>query len=278
MSLAYCCHGDINAPPLLLLHGFLGSIADWSALVALLEGDFYLIAVDLPGHGASCWQEQDSRGSQYFCHRLDQTIQTVAQHNRVDLSRISMLGYSLGGRLASAYAIAFAQRIERLFLEGAHPGLVCEQARQERYHSDLKWANRFAKEPLAQVLRDWYQQPVFADLHEREIQLLIAQRANGDGQLLAEAMMAFTLSKQPDYRRDLLRLRAEAKVPIYFVHGANDHKFAQIGRQLLAESVINSVYPINRCGHNVHRQQPGSLAWLLRVLSGVTRRPTFDIS
>ncbi len=269
MSLAYCCHGDINAPPLLLLHGFLGSVADWSALVALLEGDFYLIAVDLPGHGVSCWQEPDSRGSQYFCHRLEQTIQTVAHHNRVDLSRISMLGYSLGGRLASAYAIAFAHRIERLFLEGAHPGLVCEQARQERYHSDLHWAKRFADEPLAQVLHDWYRQPVFADLHEQDIQSLIAQRANGDGQLLAEAMMAFTLSKQPDYRRALWQLKTKTKVPIYYIHGANDHKFAQLGQQLLSEQIISSVYSISQCGHNVHRQQPEAMAQLLRVLSGV---------
>jgi len=269
VSLAYCCYGDISAPPLLLLHGFLGNVADWSALVSLLENDFYLIAVDLPGHGASSWQELDNQGGQSFGHRLEQTLQAVAHHNRVDLSRISMLGYSLGGRLAMACATAFAHRIERLFLEGAHPGLVGEQARRERYHSDWHWAKRFAGEPLARVLHDWYRQPVFADLSEQQVQLLIAQRANGSGQQLAEAMMAFSLSKQPDYRRALWQLKTEAQVPIHYIHGANDHKFAQLGQQLLSEQVISSVYSISQCGHNVHRQQPEAMAQLLRVLSGV---------
>ena len=165
--------------------------------------------------------------------------------------------------------LRFAHRIERLFLEGAHPGLVGEQVRQERYRSDLHWAKRFASEPLVQVLRDWYQQPVFADLHAQQVQSLIAQRASGSGQLLAEAMMAFSLAKQPDYRGSLSRLKTETHVPIHYVYGSNDHKFAQLGQQLLAKKVINSVHSINQCGHNVHRQQPGAMAQLLRVLSGV---------
>ncbi len=269
MSLAYDCYGSVGAPPLLLLHGFLGNAGDWSAVVTLLKDDYYLIVVDLPGHGASRWDEQDNQGTHHFCHRLAQTIQTVARHKGVDLARVSMLGYSLGGRLAMAYATAFPQRIARLFLEGAHPGLVGEQARQERYRSDLHWAKRFASEPLAQVLRDWYQQPVFADLHAQQVQSLIAQRVSGSGQLLAEAMMAFSLAKQPDYRDSLSRLKTEAHVPIHYVYGSNDHKFAQLGQQLLAEKVISSVHLINQCGHNVHRQQPEAMARLLRVLSGV---------
>ena len=271
MSLAYCCYGSASAPALVLLHGFLGSAADWSALIALLKDDFFLIAVDLPGHGASQWQEQDDRGGQYFCHRLEQTMRAVAcDHKLVPSFCFSVLGYSLGGRLAMACASsAFADRIERLFLEGAHPGLVGEQARQERQHSDLHWARRFACEPLTQVLCDWYQQPVFADLNEQQAEELIAQRSGVDGSLLAKVMMAFSLSRQPDYRSDLVRLRVERQCPIHYVHGLRDHKFARLGQQLLAEGAVDTVDSISQCGHNVHRQQPEAMTQLLCVLSGV---------
>ena len=270
MSLAYYCYGSTSTPALVLLHGFLGSAADWSALITLLKNDFFLIAVDLPGHGASQWQEQDDRGGQYFCHRLEQTMRAVACDHKLDPSFcFSVLGYSLGGRLAMVCASAFADRIERLFLEGAHPGLVCEQVRRERQHSDLHWARRFACEPLIQVLYDWYQQPVFADLNERQIEALIAQRSGANGPLLAKVMMAFSLSRQPDYRPDLVRLRVEKQFSIHYVHGIRDHKFARLGQELLAESAVDTVDSISQCGHNVHRQQPEAMAQLLCVLSGV---------
>ena len=253
-----------------MLHGFLGSAADWSVLITLLKDDFFLIAVDLPGHGASQWQEQDDRGGQYFCRRLEQTMRAVAcDHKLAPSFCFSVLGYSLGGRLAMVYASAYGDRIERLFLEGAHPGLVSEQARQERYQSDLHWASRFACDPLTQVLYDWYQQPVFADLNERQTEVLIAQRSGVNGSLLAKVMMAFSLSRQPDYRPDLVRLRVECQCPIHYVHGFRDHKFARLGQQLLAESAVDTVDSVSQCGHNVHRQQPEAMAQLLCVLSGV---------
>ncbi len=271
MSLSYRCFGSAGKPALVLLHGFLGSAADWSALMPLLIDDFFLIAIDLPGHGASQWEEQDDCGCEYFCHRLEQTMQAVALDHKLNSHfRFNVLGYSLGGRLAMVYASAYGDRIERLFLEGAHPGLVSEQARQERYQSDLHWASRFAGEPLTQVLHDWYQQSVFADLTGQQVAALIDQRTGVNGLLLAKAMMAFSLSKQPDYRRNLVRLRAEKQLHIHYLHGSRDHKFAQLGQQLLAESAVDTVDSISQCGHNVHRQQPGAMAQLLCVLSGVS--------
>ena len=41
-----------GAPKLLLLHGFLGSSADWSPLAAALSSTHECLALDLPGHGS----------------------------------------------------------------------------------------------------------------------------------------------------------------------------------------------------------------------------------
>src|SRR2546426_10665266 len=45
--------GVRQATPLVLLHGFAGSMHWWTPLVERLQGDFRLIRVDLLGHGGS---------------------------------------------------------------------------------------------------------------------------------------------------------------------------------------------------------------------------------
>ncbi|WBA79978.1 2-succinyl-6-hydroxy-2,4-cyclohexadiene-1-carboxylate synthase [Endozoicomonas sp. GU-1] len=272
MSLSYYCAGDVHAPVLVLLHGFLGRANDWDSLLAALKDDYCLIAVDLPGHGSSQWLEEDTQGADYFCYRLEQTVQTIEQVEGISLKRFNLLGYSLGGRLAMAYTTAFPQRVAQLLLEGAHPGLVSEQERSERYWSDLQWARRFTEESVADVLLDWYKQPVFSDLDDSQIGSLIAERSKGSGLILANALMAFSLSKQPDYRRALSRLKADCQLSagsplsVHYFYGENDHKFGQLGQHLLTEHVIHSVHPVTGCGHNVHREQPEVMARLLREL------------
>ncbi|WP_419536792.1 2-succinyl-6-hydroxy-2,4-cyclohexadiene-1-carboxylate synthase [Endozoicomonas sp.] len=268
MSLSYYCSGAANAPALVLLHGFLGSAGDWQPLLALLKDDYHLIAVDLPGHGSSQWVEEDAQGADYFCHRLEQTIQTIEQIEGISLKPFNLLGYSLGGRLAMAYTIAYPERVEKLLLEGAHPGLVSEQERSERYQSDLQWARRFREEPVAEVLWDWYKQPVFSDLDDSQIRSLIHERSKGSGLLLADALVSFSLSKQPNYRQALCQFRAGSALSpcVHYFYGENDHKFGQLGQHLLAEHVIHSVHPVAGCGHNVHREQPEAMARLLRTL------------
>ncbi|MBO9495978.1 2-succinyl-6-hydroxy-2,4-cyclohexadiene-1-carboxylate synthase [Thalassotalea sp. G20_0] len=272
MSLSYYCAGDVHAPVLVLLHGFLGSANDWGSLLAPLQDDYCLITIDLPGHGSSQWLEEDKQGADYFCYRLEQTVQTIEQVEGISLKRFNLLGYSLGGRLAMAYTTAFPQRVAQLLLEGAHPGLVSEQERSDRYRSDLQWARRFTEESVADVLLDWYKQPVFSDLNDSQIRSLIAERSKGSGSILANALMAFSLSKQPDYRRALSRLKADCQLSpgsplsVHYFYGENDHKFGQLGQHLLTEHVIHSVHPVTGCGHNVHREQPEAMARLLREL------------
>ena len=47
MNLSFYCSGNVNAPVVMLLHGFLGSAKDWWSLMEFLKDDYYLIAIDL---------------------------------------------------------------------------------------------------------------------------------------------------------------------------------------------------------------------------------------
>ena len=263
--LSYHCFGVPSAPILLLLHGFLGDYRDWQGVISLLQQDFFIIAVDLPAHGSSTWQNSDN-AVDLFCQRLEVTLTNIERHRAKALTPLYLLGYSLGARLAIAYSLAQPQRIQRLWLEGANFGLKYDSERLIRISHDQQWANRFAQESMPEVLNDWYQQPVFVDLSEIERQKLVALRAQQiDRIAVSQAMMAFSLGKQPDYRSLLKAVHDD----VVFICGAQDKKFCAIGEQLAADGVVQQLHIVPMSGHNVHRAQPTAFAVLLRCLAGV---------
>ncbi|MGL5310868.1 MAG: alpha/beta fold hydrolase, partial [Plesiomonas shigelloides] len=180
-------------PWLVWLHGFLGNGDDWQAVTGQLA-DYPLLTVDLPGHG----------GSTGF------SVRSMAEVNRLLTATLAaqgihdywLIGYSMGGRIAAYHATQTAngqppQGLRGLILEGAHPGLPQEEQCLGRWYHDRRWAERFRREPLADVLRDWYRQPVFADLNPTQRSELQQRRAANDGRALAMMLEGSSLGRQP---------------------------------------------------------------------------------
>ena len=257
MTLFSRTEGEKGRPALVLLHGFMGNTNDWQSLVSLLSPHFYLVLVDSPGHGKS--DSIPCSGFSGFITCLEQVV--VEQQ----LGRFSLLGYSLGARLAMAYASAHPQRLEHLFLESGHPGLLSEPEKQQRALADQRWADRFQSEPLADVLNDWYQLPVFSDISLDSRVQFIRERENQQGKSLAEAIMAYSLSAQLDFRDALKRLNC----PVYYFAGERDSKYVALGQGLLEEGCINNLHIVESAGHNIHRRKPEALSAVIR---GATER------
>ncbi|MGI9275561.1 MAG: 2-succinyl-6-hydroxy-2,4-cyclohexadiene-1-carboxylate synthase [Endozoicomonas sp.] len=261
-NLAYRTWGVRGSPVLVLLHGFLGSSEDWQELAKQLEGLFYLVAVDLPGHGHSLNVRLDpANGFETFNELFRETL------SQLDLKQYSMLGYSLGGRLATHFALTHPQRLEKLLLESSHPGLVKEADRQVRRESDGSWAEKFRNNALSDVLQSWYHQPVFADLEHQVRDSLMQDRiATGlEGEKLAGVLEACSLSLQPSCWDGL----AKAAFPVHYFFGERDLKFAEVARKLRDLGQTVSALGIDRAGHNIHRQQPEIMASHIRSLFGV---------
>ncbi|OED42925.1 2-succinyl-6-hydroxy-2,4-cyclohexadiene-1-carboxylate synthase [Endozoicomonas sp. (ex Bugula neritina AB1)] len=261
MTLSYRCQGDRSKPALVLLHGFMGSTEDWQRLTDYLQSHFYIILIDLPGHGNSALN--DVSGFADFSYRLEQLL------GGFDLESFSLMGYSLGGRLAMAFAQQTSQCVDVLLLEGAHPGLVVDAEREQRRISDQQWADRFNREPVADVLMDWYQQPVFSDLSQQQRQALICMRAGQQGNRLAQAMMSFSLSVQADYREALRKM----DFPVHYFAGERDSKFLSIGRSLLDDHCLSGLHLIPFSGHNIHKEQPEALS---NIILSIVRRAVHD--
>jgi len=116
--------GGTSGVPVVFVHSFAGSTAHWSAQLDRLRKSRRALALDLRGHGQSSRPLRDD----YAVESFAKDIAVVA--DSFGLKRFVLVGHSLGGAAAIAYAGTHPERVAGLLLAGA-PGKVPEdQARQ----------------------------------------------------------------------------------------------------------------------------------------------------
>lgn len=97
-------------PVVLMLHGFGGSLHTWEDWAAGLAATHRVIRLDLPGAGLTgadpSGDYSDERGFTLLAALLTQR----------GAARTTVLGHSMGGRLAWRFAAAMPERVERLVL------------------------------------------------------------------------------------------------------------------------------------------------------------------
>lgn len=244
MTLHAVAHkGEEGRPWLVFLHGFSGDHREWQSVGESVNA-FPRLYVDLPGHGGSAALSVTNFAD--VCRVLQATL------NSYNILEFWLVGYSLGGRVAMyAASQAHFPGLLGLIVEGGHPGLQDEEARQARWLSDAQWAQRFREAPLTDVFEAWYRQPVFATLTDAQRQALIALRAKNNGPRLAEMLLATSLAVQPDLRA-ALNVRDYA---FWYLCGERDAKFRAIAQELAV-----SCHFIPHAGHNAHRENPDAVA------------------
>lgn len=98
-----------SGPPLLLLHGIANSSQTWEPVAGALAEHFTLIAPDLLGHGESATPRGDYSLGAHASAARDLL-------SSLDLTRVTVVGHSLGGGVAMQFAYQFPERCSRLVL------------------------------------------------------------------------------------------------------------------------------------------------------------------
>ncbi len=252
-TLYYTVNGDLANPPLLLLHGFLGSHADFTALLPALSERFYCITPDLPGHGQTLTEP-----GYYTFPATAQLLLNLLNH--LEISQTHLLGYSMGGRLALYLTCHFPERLIRVVLESASPGLKTDQERQERVKQDEAIAHQIATIPLPDFLDQWYRNPLFTSLKKLSgrYSTMLRCRQNNNSIELSRALRGFSTGQQPSLWPKLHNIN----VPLLLLVGALDHKFVALNRDMLAHCQLGkksqATLKTCRCGHNIHLEDPNN--------------------
>lgn len=239
-------HVTASGPWIVWLHGLLGSADDWLPVIDRLTG-FPSLVVNLPGHGDS--QKASCQGFLHF----DQQLSSLLQYHQID--EYYLVGYSLGARLAMHFACHHhPQGLLGLIIEGGNVGLANEQERVGRMANDAAWAQRFRSQPIEEVLADWYQQAVFADLSPTQRRALIKLRRQNNPQGIADMLESTSLAKQPFLAEKLPQLNC----PYRYFCGERDQKFRSVSQQYALPLTL-----IENAGHNAHRENPTGFATAL---------------
>lgn len=102
--------GPRDAPAVVLLHGFGSSLQTWDAWAADLDRDHRVIRYDLPGFGLT---GRDPTGD-YTDERSIAIL--LALLDQLGVARATIVGNSMGGRIAWRFAAAHPERLHKLVL------------------------------------------------------------------------------------------------------------------------------------------------------------------
>jgi 2-hydroxymuconate-semialdehyde hydrolase len=102
--------GDPAAPPVLLLHGIGRSLEDWALQHPLLDGDYRVISVDMPGFGLSQRMPAPTTLA-VLADGVWATLDTIGETRPVHL-----MGNSLGGAVSMTMLAATPDRVSTLTL------------------------------------------------------------------------------------------------------------------------------------------------------------------
>ena len=251
----------VSGGAVLLLHGFMGSSADWDRVAGKLPADFFCIVPDLPGHG-------NSVGLPDEMYTMEGAAREVVElMDDLGIEKAALAGYSMGGRLALYLALRYPERCPGLFLESASPGIEGVEERTARRKADEERARRLESGNFEAFLGDWYKQPLFASLarHEGLVEKLTASRRNNDPAELAKSLRGMGTGSQPSLWNELENL----SVPTLAVAGRFDEKFVRIAQEMAERNPRISVEVIPSAGHNVRLEVPE--AYLSSVRRSISR-------
>ena len=94
---------------LVLVHGFMENLLVWEDLENYLSKKFRLIKIDLPGHGRS-----EIYGEVHTMELMADEVKKVAE--KLKLEKFHLLGHSMGGYMALAFAEKFPETLKSLTL------------------------------------------------------------------------------------------------------------------------------------------------------------------
>lgn len=113
LSLHYVEWGDPQAPPMVLLHGFMAHARTWDLFAADLARDYRVIAVDQRGHGDS--DPGPEYGPELYVRDLEGLVRALA------LPPFVLVGMSMGGRNSIVYASRHPEMVRRLVIVDIGP-------------------------------------------------------------------------------------------------------------------------------------------------------------
>mgnify|MGYP001191046177 CR=1 FL=1 len=217
---------------IIFLHGFLGTPQDFHPVLKNIHIPYQ--ALTLPGH---CNKPLD-------LEKFEEEIPFKS----------TLVGYSLGGRIAMHLAKKYPEKIKKLIIVSAAPGLY--EPRDARKKKEEKWIEVLNVHGIDHFLSSWYQQEIFKSFKPGQNILELRKKHNIND--LIDVMTYFSPTRFGCKLTDLKKLPKST----IFLFGENDKKYIGIGNQIKKHA---KVLTIKNCSHAIHLEAPDELARIINM-------------
>lgn len=205
----YRDEGRNNTKTVVLLHGFMQSLDVWSSYVLTYMNRFRVVTIDLPGHGQS-----DCFGEIHTMNFMAKVVRDVLSH--LGIERCVMVGHSMGGYVALAFAELFPFLLRGLCLVNSHAMADSEEKRLMReaicaevLENKAKFVVDFVPHLFSSSRREEMSQ---------DIKYLKDQCLETSVQSIIAAQVG--MSRRPSR----ISVLEELEVPVLFVYGKDDER------------------------------------------------------
>jgi pimeloyl-ACP methyl ester carboxylesterase len=260
--------GQSSGEPVLLVHGFLDMAHSWRSFVDALSNrsqkPLWIVAPDCRGHGDSGWV-----GAGGYYHFPDYVFDLDCVVQALDVSRLRLVGHSMGGTISLLYAGAFPERVAQLVLiEGVGPaGMKFSDApeRMATWISEVhqRGRNHFRQytsvEAGARQLRQT--NPRLAEAAALEL-ARAAMRKNDNGKWVWKFdPLHRTTAPQPFYTAQAVEFLRRIECAVLLVDGEQSHQRQRLDKQERYAAIARRKQVIiDDSGHMVHHDNPEKLA------------------
>jgi (E)-2-((N-methylformamido)methylene)succinate hydrolase len=213
--------------PVVLVHGVGMSLEMWDAVVERLGCRYRILRYDMLGHGGSAKPPGP--------YRLDDFVtQLTALTNELGLARFDLVGFSMGGLVAQAFAVAHGGRLGRLvLLNTVFDRNPAERSAIEARVRDVRAGGYAAGVDAA--LERWFT-PSFRLAHP---EVVAAVRRHMNANDMAAYAAAYTVFATAD--RELAQKVEGITVPTLVATGADDQRSTLEMARRLADRVPHAV-------------------------------------
>jgi pimeloyl-ACP methyl ester carboxylesterase len=263
LRLRYLEWGDAGAPPVVCVHGYTSSAEAFNALARRFMDRVRLLAVDVRGHGESAWSTDGA-------YRYEDQVGDLAGFvDRLGLGRFTLIGTSMGGIIAMAYAGAHADRLAGLVINDIGPDPEAGTQRITQMVGDRP--DRFSTLDDAMAYRRRMSPIVAGRTEEDQRELahgVLRRDATGAwGWKMDPAYITQRVQKGPPTRPDLWPALARINAPTLVVWGSDSDVLSEGQANRMVETLPKGeLVTVRGVGHAPTLIEPIVLAALERFL------------
>jgi len=231
-----------SGKPLVILHGLFGSSDNWRSLAKQLAKKIQVIMVDLRNHGKS--PHSPAQNYQLMADDLAELLDDLS------LRKVDIIGHSVGGKVAMAFAQHHQSRVNKLMVVDIAP---------RQYESDH---NKIFEALLAVDLsqyskRSEVDKALSQALPDRAVRLFLLMNLELTGDNLTWRINLPALFENTPQFLEPVCLDEKITVPSCFIRGGRSLYVQEADKVLIGTTFPNSeIVTIDQAGHWVHVDAP----------------------